>query len=63
MAEDESKLDRIQMEAELKEAEAKVTDLRSKLGDSKKVMKRSRWDALDPQAQAEYLQSGGKLVD
>ena len=63
MAEDESNLDRLQMESELKEAEAKVTDLRSKLGDNKKIMKRSRWNALDVKSQGEYLSSGGKIID
>jgi len=59
----DNNLDRIQMEAELVETEKKAADLRAKLGDNKKIMKRSRWDALEPARQAEFLQAGGTVVD
>ena len=53
-----------QLNQELEELEQRRADLQKKILEADpKVIKRSKWDAMDPERQRDHLAKGGRIID
>lgn len=51
------------LEAELKGLDQRREEIQSQLGKSGLILKRSIWDNMTPQQQADHFKRGGTLID